>query len=532
LIDGWMGEPAQIHIYQQTQVAASEFRAFCLENNLLDYSLQIDVFLKHVWRSPLVRKYLTEYFHHLIYENLEEDVPVAHDFIHEWLQDFDSSLLIFDENGGYRTFLGADPKTAFTLKSLCDDRLEFRESFTLPAGLAKLDKTLPAIIRKEETPNLDQVIRNSFEVINFRFTTDMVNGVAESIQNLIKMEDIAPSEIVVISPFMSDVLKFTLQARFDSLEIPNHTIRLSRSIESEPAARSLVTFAKIAHPDWSMIPSIFELRSAFLQTIANGDLNRADLLARIVNPTRKNAGGLGRFNTILPDMQTRITYSIGKRFEILRAWMENYTAGDPADLDVFFRRIFGEVLSQASFGFHDDFESARIASQLIASVQKFRRLVAGIPLPQSTYLGKEYIQMVESGVLTAQFYDPDELNFGNNVLLSPAYSYLMMNRLVAYQFWLDVGRLSWWERVNQPLTQPFVLSREWNTGRKWTDADEYSSNQHMMARLVSGLIRRSRRKIYFCTIGLNEYGLEEKGPLMQSLQILMKRLSAQEQVHV
>jgi hypothetical protein len=366
----------------------------------------------------------------------------------------------------------------------------------------------------------------------FRFITDMVNGVADSIQNLIQKNLVDPSEIVVISPFMSDVLKFSLQTRFNALDIPNYAIRLSRSVESEPSSRTMLTFAKLAHPAWGMKPSELELRSAFLNTIAAGDLNRADLLARIVTPSRKNPGALGQFNTIHPEMQARITFTMGNRYEKLHTWLENYISSEPVDLDIFFRRLFGEVLSQPGFGFHADFESARIISQLIVSVQKFRKLLDDMSLPSKSSLGKEYIQMVESGVLAAQFYDPVGMEESDHVLLSPAYSYLMTNQIVSYQYWLDIGRLSWWERINQPLTQPFVLSREWISGRKWTDADEFESNQQMLARLVTGLIRRCRTRVYFCSVGLNEFGIEEKGPLMQSLQVLMKRLNPEGNLHV
>ena len=42
----------------------------------------------------------------------------------------------------------------------------------------------------------------------------------------------------------------------------------------------------------------------------------------------------------------------------------------------------------------------------------------------------------------------------------------MMNRPVTVQFWLDVGSSGWYERLDQPLTHPQVLSREmarWQT---------------------------------------------------------------------
>jgi len=46
------------------------------------------------------RETLQATYRHLIYDNTEEDTPVAHDLIREWLPDFDSALLVFDREAG------------------------------------------------------------------------------------------------------------------------------------------------------------------------------------------------------------------------------------------------------------------------------------------------------------------------------------------------------------------------------------------------------------------------------------------------
>jgi hypothetical protein len=89
-------------------------------NNLVDYSLQVEVFFKFLWQLPLSRGFLQRSFRCLVFDNPEEDVPVVHDLVGEWLPDFDSALLVYDTNGGLRSFLGADPLSAHRLKPLCD----------------------------------------------------------------------------------------------------------------------------------------------------------------------------------------------------------------------------------------------------------------------------------------------------------------------------------------------------------------------------------------------------------------------------
>ncbi len=124
----WIGEPAQLHVYEEAQQCADQFRQFCLENNLLDFSLQLEVFARHLWTSFLCREYLAGTYRHLIYDNVEEDVPVVHDIVRQWLPSFDSALLIYDTDGGYRSFLGADPQSGNNLQDGCEETISLSSS--------------------------------------------------------------------------------------------------------------------------------------------------------------------------------------------------------------------------------------------------------------------------------------------------------------------------------------------------------------------------------------------------------------------
>jgi len=134
---------------------------------------------------------------------------------------------------------------------------------------------------------------------------------------------------------------------------------------------------------------------------------------------------------------------------------------------------------------------------------------------------------VEDGVVAAQYIHSWELQSEDAVLLAPAYTFLMSNQPVDYQFWLDVGGMGWWERLYQPLTHPYVLSRRWTQGTVWTDADEVAARQDALYRLTLGLVRRCRRKVYLALSELNEQGSEEKGPLLQAIQRVLRRLPAE-----
>ena len=59
----WLGEPAQLRVYDEAQECADRFRAYCLAHNLLDFSLQYEVFARHLWPLPACRDYLTRPLH-------------------------------------------------------------------------------------------------------------------------------------------------------------------------------------------------------------------------------------------------------------------------------------------------------------------------------------------------------------------------------------------------------------------------------------------------------------------------------------
>jgi hypothetical protein len=101
----------------------------------------------------------------------------------------------------------------------------------------------------------------------------------------------------------------------------------------------------------------------------------------------------------------------------------------------------------------------------------------------------------------------------------------MGNRPVDYQFWLNVGGRGWWERLYQPLTQPYVLSRRWNRAEQWTDADEVATRQQTLDRLTQGLIRRCRKGIFLGFSELGEGGFEQQGPLLQAIQRVLRDIN-------
>ena len=618
----WVGESSQARVYDDAQDCANRFRQFCLENNLLDFSLQIEVFRQHLWTNPLCREYLTRTYRQLIVDNVEEDTPFAHDLLAEWLLEFDSALLIYDTEAGYRRFLGTDPQSGLRLRELCAEQLSFNDSFVTSPELMDFAAQLGMAFKRSSTgiPSLipgeqgqsplspiplpqegDRENTGNFGISGgfatrytkiskpstragkpdgsraaivfeyHRYFPQMLDWVAEQIARLVFAEQTPPGSIVVLAPFLPDALRFSLIERLERLGIPSRSHRPSRALREEPAAQCLLTLAMLAHPQWGLCPTKFDVAYALIQAIESMDLVRAQLLAEIVYRVRSGQPTLSSFERIRPETQARITFLLGRRYEALSAWLEAYSRKPEEEIDYFFSRLFGELLSQPGFGFHQNYTTGEVAANLVESARKFRWAVSpsnpshppvpllspknggekgvesgnldalgssaaqSIQIPgifpspigrgagvREKSLGQEYLEMVQDGVVAAQYIHGWQIEPEDAVLLAPAYTFLMNNRPVDYQFWLDIGSRGWFERLEQPLTHPYVLSRQWPQNTPWTDVEEIETSRETLYRLTLGLLRRCRQKVFLGLCELNEQGNDQKGPLLKAIQRVLR----------
>jgi hypothetical protein len=565
----WAGESARLRIYDQVQALATAFRQACLAQNLLDWSLQIEVFWHHLLRLPQLRRYLLGGYRHLIVDNSEEDIPATHDLLRIWLPLCESALVLHDTGGGYRVFLGADPEGALRLADLCQEHHRLDHSWVTTPSMEALGTSLAAPLGQSQPATTDQTTRaDPRQALAFavhHFHPEMLDWVAEEISRLVHEEGLAPGQVAVLAPFLSDALRFSLTERLGKYNIPVRSHRPSRELREEPATRCLLTLAKLAHPHWQRPPPAADVAQGFLLSIADMDPVRARLLTDIVYRIRDEQGAQPRltpFYQIVPEMQQRISYLLGGRYDELRSWIQNHIDGTGSAptgerLDHFLSRLFGEVLSQPGFGFHRDFDAGAVAANLIESIEKFRQaLPGGVPAPMGARagqdrqdlpsptpvqdtggpranpdLGLEYLDMVERGVVAAQYVASWQIRPDDAVLLVPAYTFLMMNRPVEVQFWLDTGSRAWFERIYQPLTHPYVLRRNWEEGQTWADEDEVQVRQEALSRLILGLTRRCRQRVYLAFADLNERGYEQQGPLRQALQRLLRQFPREQDLH-
>ncbi|MBM3138338.1 MAG: hypothetical protein FJZ98_09145, partial [Chloroflexi bacterium] len=354
--------PPELSIaYDQVQTCALEFRKYCLQNRLLDYSLLIQVLVNHVWTKAVCREYFFKTWRGLIAENVEEDVPAAHDLIKQWIPEMGSSLVIYDQNGGYRQFLGADPVSAYSIKSDCNQNIMLNEPISENDDLQRFRVEFSNCIQHKKSQSIDLDFSKVVEVRDYHFYPEMIQHVCREIKQVIDFGNVPLEDIVVVSPYLSDALNFALDTTMAGMGIPVNSSRPSRKYLAEPAVRAILTFSRLAHPQWELPVTSLDFRGALMIIIPGLDIVRADLVTRTLFSDRRPQEGLRSFDTLTNrTMQERITFVVGEKLEALRDWIELYQSDSPQPLDVFLSMLYGELLSQNGFGLYADYASAEM----------------------------------------------------------------------------------------------------------------------------------------------------------------------------
>jgi hypothetical protein len=189
---------------------------------------------------------------------------------------------------------------------------------------------------------------SAMEFILQHFYPEMLDDIVGRVKSLIEENGVPPSEIVILAPYLSDALRFSITNRLEAAGVPWRTHRPSRSLRDEAASKTLLTLSALAHPHWNVRPTKFDVAHALMFAL-NTDLIRAQLLTEIVY--RQKDLRLSTFDEIKPETQERITYALGERYTTIRNWLEDYRTSSPLPLDFFLRKLFGEVISQPGTAF-------------------------------------------------------------------------------------------------------------------------------------------------------------------------------------
>tara|TARA_B100000686_G_scaffold353093_1_gene457304 strand:+ start:75 stop:2156 length:2082 start_codon:yes stop_codon:yes gene_type:complete len=514
LQEAWAGEQSHQVYFQQGQECIEKFRAHCLENGLVDFSLVVELFNRYfVQANQDVDKEPFGRFRHLIADQLEETVPVAQDFVKKMMVQCESTLLICDCEGGYRVFMGVDSMGAERLISQCQEVVT-AQSEAEETPLVQLAEKISTHIGGENrfpTPRAYEAIAGS---IFTRYRAEMIDGVVQNIAKLVG-GGVDPSDIAAIAPHADGVLRFLMTEALESAGIPFVVVRRYESLREDPKVRTCLTLAAIGHPEWEYRPHPYDVAEA-IAMVTELDLIRATLAARhLYDPV---TGELRSAQGLEEGIVKRIGHSKIEQWEIVRHWLQDSNQVDSQNIDHFFRKLFGNVLAKRSI----KPEEAAVYARLIRSATWFRQAVPLMGL-ENKIDGRRYIDMLSEGIVSADYQTQieDVVDTGAVMLVAPVYTYLLHEHVSRYQFWLDVGSIFWWEPPHQPLTNPHVLSRSWQRGKRWEDTEDFEHRNQLLQRLIRGLCRRCRDGVFVCGSEVDSVsGCPQDSPLLQALDRL------------
>ena len=172
---------------------------------MLDLSLAVEVFDTQLVNHPEFHKYFSERYRHLIVDNVEEQTPAGQNFIEELMDEIVSTTIAFDGGGGYKRFLAADPTGARRFMTLCQRQFRFEESFTTSTPLIHVANLVQNSLQQGVNP-VDDAHEAIMDIVGGRYRREMVQNLTAVLQTLITEQNIHPSEIAIIAPYLDGAL--------------------------------------------------------------------------------------------------------------------------------------------------------------------------------------------------------------------------------------------------------------------------------------------------------------------------------------
>lgn len=510
--DSWVGDEIQFRHLKSAAEAAHQFRQACLQNNLLDLSLVVETFDRHLVQHHEFHNYFSERFRHLLVDNVEEQTPAGQHFIDSLIDFTETAAIVYDAGGGYKRFLGADPTAARRFANLCQSLFEFEESFSRGQALQPLAYLVENFLMHTSHP-IEGAEFGVIDVVSGRYRREMITKLVQSLEGQIA-DGIPPKQIALIAPYLDAALAYMLDQELGAAGIPYRLLKRRSRLHDEPRVRSWLTWLSLSHPNWDIQPASYDVAEALTLSIEDLDPVRAQLLADHM------FAETGLFSLVNPSIPQSVVERIGpSNVELgleLWQWLSE-NGNDRYPIDIFLLRLFSDLLGQRRFQAEPDLSGAAICDWLVRTAERLRGSAEEMGLRTPAAIGRTFIKGIQNGLVTS---NPPLL--GNppdpeGVLISTIYGYLLTGQTVQVQVWLETGASGWWDIPRQPLSNAFVLAQSWPAGQKWTAEEEFKIRNELLSRIVRGLTARCSGGVILAHSDLDRRGVRQEGPLWRAL---------------
>lgn len=518
-IESWVGDPEHIRALRDARHAAEKFRERCFTNNLLDLSLTIELFDRHVLSHPEFARYFTERFRHVLVDNIEEQTAAGQAFVTRLLEISRSAAIGLDDGGGYKRFLGADPNLAESFKEKTEQHISFSLPFIESQATMHVARQVSRFLLGEgPEPDPVKVTRSILGVVTGRYRREMVHKLAVELRELVNQGEIKPVDIAIIVPYLDGALRYKLTQSLREVGLPYQLSRRRASPREEPNVRAWMVWLALAHPSWGLYPSLYDVAEALNLTIYALDPARAALLARFIYDSATPR--LLPADQLTDQQRERIGVEAVERADQLREWLETYGEENETalGLDVFINRLFNDLLSQPTFVPEPNIQAAAVSDWLIRLASRLRRAGPAMGLDSRSAIGRAFVEGIQNGLVTAHPPDMGDPPDPDGIFIGSIYSFLLNDRVAPVQVWLETAATGWWDLPRQPLSNTFVLSESWPAGEFWTLEDDVNVRNEILVRVIKGLCARCSRGIILATSELDRRGIRQDGVLWRALR--------------
>ena len=510
-IDTWVGEAERVRHLQDAATAVSQFRRHCLSHSLLDLSLAVQMFDTQLVKHPEFHRYFRERFRHLIVDNIEEQTPAGQNFVTQLMHSTQTTAVAYDDGGGYKRFMAADPSGAKRLRLNCKLAFDFAQSFVAAPEMIALSNLVENFLMHTNLPTLgaEKAVER---VVNGRYRRDMTSQLAPLLANLVD-QGTPTNQIAIIVPYIDGALHYLLTQALQETGLPYFLLRRRSSPREEPRIRAWLTWLALAYPTWGLAPSEYDVAEALTLSISGLDPARAALIAERLYQSK---GPRLLPGSELPDwLAERIGAHTINLVEELRLWLEAQSPALP--IDAFLYNLFNDLLAQPRFRPEPDISGAAVCDWLVQSATRLRQSAQAIGLTTPAEIGVTFIDGVNQGLVTA---NPPELGDPpdpNGIMISTIYGYLLAGQRVTYQVWLETAATGWWDIPKQPLSNAFVLAQS-RQPILWSTEEEFAIRNELLSNIIRGLTNRCTGRIILANSDLDRRGLRQEGPLWRALQ--------------
>ena len=510
--NSWAGEKVRLLHLQDAAFAAKDFREICLNKSLLDLSLSIEVFDSQLVHNPDFHRYFTERYRHLIVDNIEEQTPAGQNFISSLMDLTETTSIAYDAESGYKRFMSADPMGARQFQNRCQSLFHFEESFISPQTMKHLGNLIENYLLHSSKPT-DGAKEMIIDVVSGRYRREMIIRLVLRLVTLIE-NGIAASEIAIITPYMDGALRYSLTQAMGEAGLSYRLLRRRSSPREEPRIRAWLTWLVLAHPEWRVTPSTYDIAEALSLSIQGLDPARAELAAKLLYQN-----GEGKLLSV-DQLQEKIRHRIGtdmlERVEELRLWLED--PENHAPIDLFLHNLFTQLLSQRRYQPEPDVVGAAVCDWLVKTATRLREAAVPMGLITPDAVGLSFIEGINQGLVSANPPDLGEPPDPDGITISTIYSYLLEGQPVRVQVWLETAATGWWDIPRQPLSNAFVLAQSYDPQTTWTMSEDFAIRNELLSRIIHGLSGRCSDGVILANSDLDRRGINQEGPLWRALQ--------------